>query len=152
MADLRAPFGHNLSPLGPESTNRCAKECPQDRSGRRCQKRCKVKPSKPFEIVLPCKREHSFQCDAMCRKGCLNNTLLSSLWTPVLPQGSHFGSHGPSCTGHVFWYETGTHEIGLRGGRPAMGGRIVTNAPAVAPWIYKDILVYIYIYIVVTGG
>ena len=145
VADLWPPLNTYVLLLAPERQNRWAQKGAQDMSGTMCQTRYTIQPSKTFQIVLPCTREHSFQCDAMCRKGCLNNTLLSSLWTPVLPQGIHFGSQGPSCTGLVFWSGTGTHQIGVRGGCPAIPRRIVTSAPAVAPWIYKYIYIYIYI-------
>ena len=98
-ADLWHRFNTYVRHLAPEKRNRCAKESPQDMSGRRCQKKCQIKPSKPFEIVLPCTREHSSHRCARCRKRSLNNTRLSSLWTPVPSRGVHFGPHGPSCTG-----------------------------------------------------
>ena len=76
-------------PLAQPKPNSSAKGGPQEMPGKRYHKRCRIRPSKSFEIMLPCTREHSFHCDAMCRKGSLKLTLLKSFQTLVRPESSH---------------------------------------------------------------
>ena len=111
-------FKHIFSPLGTGKSKHGCKRRSQDMPRRRCQKTRKSDPSKSFKIMLPYTRQHNFHGE----KWSLNNTLLSTFWTPVLAQGIHFECHGPFYTGLVFCLKLGPAKSAPAKGTPH-GGR-----------------------------
>ena len=123
-------------PLAQRKPNSNAKGGPQEMPGKRYHKRCRIRPSKSSEIMLPCTREHSFHRDAMCRKGSLKLTLLRSYDYLCVPRTAICGPQWPSCTRRNVWSDS-------RGPEPTMEWSPCPSALACRiPVIYR----YIYIY------